>query len=634
MGEERISGKVAFLLGNEAIARGALEAGVQFAAGYPGTPSTEIIESLAKEANGLTTHVEWSSNEKVAVEATAAAAFAGLYSFASMKNAGLSVAIDFITHLALTGLGESGGSMVIVVCDDPAAHSSGDETDSRWLAKFSGIPILEPTDVAEARDMVKWAFEISKTFKIPLMLRSYTRLSHASSAVQMGEVPKAQRKAHSNTAQCLSPYLALPKHDALLHKLAKVKDAFEIAPYNTYEGPPRPGLLIISGGSGYRCSTEAVEMLGLQASVGILKLTTIWPFPKKLVQEWLQKTDKVLIAEEVDPFIEMHVKEAIVDGDMNGKMVYGKSSGHIPSVGEISQDSVCAALGKAFNLNYCPRTPQYEESLSKVADSLIISRGLTWCAGCPHRASFWALEKAIKSDGRDAMVTGDIGCYCLDVFPEGKQQMKALHAMGSSTGLASGFGALKPFGYGQPVISICGDGTFFHASIPGLINALHNKSDMVLVVLDNGATAMTGFQSHPGTETTATGNPTSTLDIRKICTALGCSVTVSDPFNVKETIKKLRTVLKNEEGVHVLILKKRCEILRMKQDKSQPFRVRVNDEKCKGEKCGICTVEFRCPGLAQDFDTGKATIQEHVCVGCGVCAEICPFRAIERQVIE
>jgi indolepyruvate ferredoxin oxidoreductase alpha subunit len=607
---------------------------VQFAAGYPGTPSTEIIQYLAKEAKGLTTHVEWSSNEKVAVEAAVAAAFAGLYSLASMKNAGLSVAIDFITHLALTGLGDSGGSLVIVVCDDPAAHSSGDETDSRWLGKFSGLPVLEPTEVAEARDMVKWAFEISKSFKIPLMLRSYTRLSHASSAVQMGDVPKAQRRAHSNTTQCLSPYLALPKHDALLEKLAQVKDRFEIAPYNTYEGPPKPGLLIVCGGSGYKCSTEAVEMLGLQGSVGILKLATIWPFPVKLFQEWLQKTDKVLIAEEVDPFIETHVKEAIVDGIENRKMVHGKASGHIPYVGEISQDSVCAALGKEFSLNYLSRTPQYEESLSKVADALMISRGLTWCPGCPHRASFWVLEKAVKSDGRDAMVTGDIGCYCLDVFPEGKQQMKALHAMGSSTGLATGFGALKPFGYRQPVISICGDGTFFHASIPGLINALHNKSDMVLVVLDNGATAMTGFQSHPDTETTAAGDPTSTLDIRKICMALGCSVTVSDPFNVRETIKKFRAILKKEEGVHVLILKRRCEILRMKQDRTQSFHVRVNDEKCKGEKCGICTGEFRCPGLAQDLDSGKATIQEHVCVGCGVCSEICPFRAIERQVIE
>jgi indolepyruvate ferredoxin oxidoreductase alpha subunit len=241
------------------------------------------------------------------------------------------------------------------------------------------------------------------------------------------------------------------------------------------------------------------------------------------------------------------------------------------------------------------------------------------------------LEKAVKADGRDAYITGDIGCYTLDVFPDGKGQIKVLHAMGSGTGLAAGFGQLGKFNSKHPIIAICGDSTFFHASIPALINAVYNKSNMIQIVLDNNATAMTGFQPHPGTGFNAMGDPTNKIDLEELCSSLGCSVTVSDPFDVRRTTKKIRESLKQEEGVRVLILRRACELVRMRQEKTMPFVVRIQADKCKVEKCGICSRDFRCPAFAQDLETGKVTIKEDICCGCGVCFDICPFNAISRE---
>jgi indolepyruvate ferredoxin oxidoreductase alpha subunit len=618
-------------MGNEALARGALEAGIQYAAGYPGTPSSEIIQELSHAAKKLNLHVEWSTNEKVAAEGAAAAAFSGLRSLAAMKNAGLSVALDFLTHLSYTGIGNRGGAMVTVVCDDPNAHSSGDETDSRWLAKFASVPLLEPTSVQEMRDMLKASFEVSEEFQCVVLFRGYTRLCHASSTIEIGDLPPFQREAVPDSSKSITPYLACLKHAALLENLEKIQQRFESSAFNMYEGPKNPKLLIVCGGSGSPCSSEAVEMLGLQDDVGMLKLGTLWPFPNKLVKEYLMKTEKVLVVEEVDPFIEIHVEQTLAHNHLEGKSVYGKGSGHIPGYGEITPDRVITALSTIFGMEYKSRNAEYQDALAEAREDLLISRGLTWCAGCPHRASFWALERAMKAEKRDVYVTGDIGCYTLDVFPEGKGQMNLLHGMGSGTGLAAGFGQLSPFNYTEPVVAICGDSTFFHASIPALINAVYNKSNMVQIILDNSATAMTGFQAHPGTGFNAMGEPTKKIDIETLCRSLGCEVTVSDPFDVNRTTKTMRTLLKEKEGVKVLILRRSCEILRMKNEKSEPFQVRILESKCKGEECAICSSSFRCPALFQDPETGKAKISEEICSGCGVCVDICPFKAITKE---
>jgi len=444
-------------------------------------------------------------------------------------------------------------------------------------------------------------------------------------------LPPFDREARSDTDRSINPYLAKPHHAALLEKLKEIKKRFESSPFNRYEGQEEPELLIICGGNGLLCASEAVEMLGLQDRVGILKVSALWPFPSSLITAYLKKATKILVVEEVDPFIEGHVKEALADAHLEGLEVYGRQSGHIPEYGEITLDSTIRALAEIFGLEYRSRGEDYTQAVSEVAKDLVISRGLTWCAGCPHRASFWALERAVKADGRDAFVTGDIGCYTLDVFPEGKEQINVLHAMGSGSGLAVGFGQLDRFKYTQPVIAICGDSTFYHASIPALINAVYNGSNMVQIVLDNAATAMTGFQSHPGTGFNAVGESAPRIDVEMLCRSLGCEVAVSDPFDVKGTIKTMRKLLKRENGVRVLILRRRCEIVRMREEKFKPYEIEILEEKCKGQECSVCSSAFRCPALYQDPDTGKTRIKKEICVGCGVCVEICPFKAIKKE---
>jgi indolepyruvate ferredoxin oxidoreductase alpha subunit len=619
------------LLGNEAISRGALEAGLNFAAGYPGTPSTEIIENLAKDAKKMNLHVEWSTNEKVAAEGAAAAAIAGLRSLASMKSAGLSVALDFLTHLSMSGLGDGQGAMLVVVCDDPDGHSSGDETDSRWLAKFSYAPLMEPSSVQEAYRMIGEAFRVSEKFRCYVMFRSYTRLSHGSSMVKLDELHRTERTAHVNPKMCLHPYLAKPKHDAVLKQLSAIEVEFENSPFNEYFGPKNPELVVVASGGGVLCAREAIEILGLGQSVGLLKLATLWPFPRKVVQRFLRDVPKVLVVEEVDPFVEFHVKEALYDVHTAKQEVYGKLTGHVPAYGEIDPDRVLTALSRIAGVTYTAREEPYNLVAQEATEKLLGSRGLPWCAGCPHRATFWSLEKALKGDKRGVCVTGDIGCYTLDVFPGGKGQTTVLHAMGSGVGVAAGLGQMHKFGAGQPVISICGDSTFFHASLPGLISAVYNKSNFIQIVLDNETTAMTGTQAHPGVGYNLLGEEAPLIDIGAVCRAIGTPVTTVDPFDIKGTTAAIRNLLKMDGGVRVLIVKRMCELHRMRREKAKPFKIKVDQEICRGAKCRICYAYFRCPAFSVEEATGKALIRQDACCGCGACVSVCPSKAIAKE---
>jgi len=630
------AGTSALLLGNEAIARGALEAGVDFCAAYPGTPSSEIIGTLATVAKNIGIHVEWSVNEKVAVEVAASAAFSGLRGLVAMKNAGASVAMDFLTHLNLTGIGDEGGALLVVVCDDPQAHSSDDEADTRWITKIASAPLLEPTDAQEAKDLTRWAFDLSEKLKCWCFLRSYTRLSHAHGDVKLGKILRPEKKAVFNTSKHYIPFPTTSKHAILHEKMLKVQEVFESSPFNSYTGPEQPEVLIICSGSGWTCSLEAVETLDLSESVGVLRLVTLWPFPSKFVAKYLKLTTRVLVAEEVDPFIEAHVRETATSysNTVLPLEIYGKDSGHMNPVGEITPDRIIYALAEILKLQYQSRETSYEHAVQDTAKPLVINRGMLWCPGCPHRASFLSLKKAIKRDGRKVVVIGDIGCYTLDVFPYGPHQSNIVHCMGSGAGSACGFGQLAPLGSGQPPIGICGDSTFFHASIPALINAVYNKSSMTLLVLDNGATGMTGFQPHPGTGRTATQDPAPVVSIENLCRAIGCRVEVGDPFDIKGTTATLCKLLKDENGPKVLILRRKCELVRMKEERTRPYRVWVDPEKCVGEKCGFCYREFQCPALFHDKETDKVQILEEVCPGCGVCVDICPYKAIVKEDIK
>ncbi len=628
------SGACELMMGNEAIARGALEAGVRFAASYPGTPASEILESLAGVAKEAGIYAEWSTNEKVAAEAAAAASFAGLRALAPMKTAGLNVALDFLAHLNYSGLGKGGGGLVVVVCDDPEGHSSGDEADSRWVASSESIPLLEPDSPQEAKEMTKWAFDLSEEFSSFFLVRSSTRLSLSSGPVTLGEIPKNGKKAHFDTSQNITPYLAKAHHSGVLERLAKVEEIFENSTFNWYQGPENPELIIICSGVSTRYSLEAVDLLNLSKSVGLLKLGTLWPFPRRLVEKHLKKTNRILVVEEVDPFLETFIKKTAFESPEVTKdlRVFGQESGHLPEVGELNPEMVMKALTTLLEIEYSAREADYEQKVGDAKTQLLIDRGVAFCAGCPHRASLWSIKKALQKDGRDGFLTGDIGCYALDVFPAGDKLMKALHAMGSGAGLAAGFGHLDQFGSEQPVIAVCGDSTFFHASIPALLNAIHNKANMVMIVLDNSATAMTGFQPHPGTTSDAMGNEAPAIDVVKFCQGLGCEVIVTDAFDLKGTTDQLLRLLR-EDGVKVLIIRRKCELVRMREERKLPYKVWVDAEECRGEKCSFCTKWFKCPGLPWDIETGKAVINEAVCSGCGVCVDICPYGAILREEV-
>jgi indolepyruvate ferredoxin oxidoreductase, alpha subunit len=374
-------------------------------------------------------------------------------------------------------------------------------------------------------------------------------------------------------------------------------------------------------------------MLGLQKRIGILKLSCTWPLPPKLLKKYLRLTDKIMIVEEVLPFLEENIKIAAMGmiRETGIKTFYGKMDKTLPSVGELNPDLVVAALGRIMKVRYKSLSTGYKRAIEKVA-ALIPAREQTFCPGCPHRASFWNIHNAIALDGRKGFVCGDIGCYSMAALSPatGYHTMPTLHSMGSGTGLASGFAKLAAFGFDKPILTVCGDSTFYHAVIPALINAQHNRADITLIVLDNAGTAMTGFQPHPGLPMSALKETVPAVDIAAICAAIGAKVMISDPFDLETTSKTLTSFLADKGSVKVLILRQACALSPEKKGKKK-FDVKVNEALCLGESCGcnrLCTRIFRCPALIWDRIKKKALVDEVICAGCGVCASICPQKAI------
>lgn len=635
-----VVGKRCLLMGNVAIARGALEAGVSVASGYPGTPSSEIIEGLASLAGRSCIHVRWAANEKVAAEVAAAASFAGLRSLCTMKQNGIHVASDFLLHLVGTGVR---GGMAVIVCEDPGALSSQNEADSRFFARMLEVPLLEPGDFQEAKDMTRWALELSERLKTFVIVRSVTRLSHASGTVELGPLPEGSRHARF---ECSGPLLDFQKGPMVtgpgvvgyartlqLSRLREAAAAFDESPFNTYTGPVKPDLLIITSSACGLYSREAVEVMGLGDRVGVLRLGTTWPLPPRLMSEHLRRTDAVLVVEEPQDFLEDSVKIFAAEhaASLGTKTFYGKRSGHVPYAGELSCDLVIDALAKVLGLTHEAVPKDYAD---RALASLFASpaRELTFCAGCPHRASFLALHNALALAGRDGFVCGDVGCYTMGVLPAGFGVLKTAFCMGSGIGLASGFGRLERFGFDQRVVAVCGDSTFFHAAMPALVDAVHHKSDVMLVVLDNSGTAMTGFQPHPGIEEDASGAPAEVVDIESVCRAVGAEVVVGDPFEVEATEEMLVSLLERQ-GPRVAILRQSCALSPHKRSEPR-YRMTVRQDVCIGENCGcnrMCTRVFRCPGLFWDAERSSARIDEVICTGCGVCAVVCPSGAITKM---
>lgn len=605
----------AVLMGNEAIARGALEAGVQVATAYPGTPSSEVLEALARHAAECGVYVEWSTNEKVALEVAAGAAYAGLRSMAVMKQVGLNVAADPLMSLAYIGVK---GGMVVVVADDPGPHSSQTEQDTRLFARFARLPVFDPATPAEAKEMVKAAFDLSEEVGLPVILRPTTRVSHVSQDVELGEIPKERRKGkfEKDPGWVIMPGLAFKRHQHLEMTQERLREIFASSPFNRAQGEADCGVIC----SGVSCSyvEEAVSALGLKLAV--LKIGTPYPLPTPLVSDFLRVRKTVLVVEEQDPVVEEQVIFAAWKEGLK-VAVHGKHNGVLPRAGEFNVETVVRAFAACGFIDDPAATGAHKavrpkESLTTSKQSVDIpERPPALCPGCPHRASFYAVKEAAR--GTDAVYTGDIGCYTLGLMPP-LQMVDTCLCMGASIGIACGLYRSDP---GRPHIAFLGDSTFFHAGVPALINAVYNNERIVLVILDNSTTAMTGFQPHPGTGKTAAGSPAEKVSLASLVRGCGVKwVREVDPFDLEKAKAAVREAL-SQEAPAVLIMKRECVWIR---GKGKTYT--VDGDACTG--CGGCIDELGCPALVRSGDTAQITED---CTGCGVCSQICPAAAIKEN---
>lgn len=621
-------GKKALLTGNEAIARGAIEAGMKYATSYPGSPSAEVLDVLAKVGNPFGVYSEWSTNEKVASEAAAAASFAGIRSMTIMKPDGLNVAIDFFTSLAYSGIN---AGMVVVLGDDPSAHSSIKEEDSRYLAKLSRLPILEPVNSQEAKDLTIKAFELSEIIGLPVVLRCVTRICHASGLVTLGETEKVKAPVK---AELKGKYLCQPLAHPELEQ--RVKKAALWAENNTleYSGPANAESIVIATGPCALYAKEALIELGLTDEIGVLRLKMSWPLPEKTLLSYLNGKQRVIFAEETDPFIEEGITSLVAyhGSDIGPIKFFGKRNNYVkgptgPGIGELNTDILIDTLAEINGI----KRPDYSGPTAGCVEAVgggIPIRDRAFCAGCPHRASYWALKAALSLDGNNGFVLGDIGCYAMGRGPTGYNILSTVHSMGSGVGLANGFGTLQSFEFKQPVIAVVGDSTFYHAVIPALINAKHNNAKFLCVILDNSTTAMTGHQPHPGSVIDARGVDAPALSIENVISGIEIPYSIADPYDVNETIDIILAKLP-EPGPKVLILRQECVLLKSKLKKDQ--KMYIDQRLCLSSKCGcgdLCSRAFNCPANINDPELGKM-IDEALCVGCGVCATLCPTNAIK-----
>ncbi|MGQ9483587.1 MAG: indolepyruvate ferredoxin oxidoreductase subunit alpha [Desulfosoma sp.] len=610
-------GETRFLLGNEAIIRGALESGVRYVAAYPGTPSSEIIDGFAVLGQQIGAEVEYSVNEKVSVESASAAAQCGVRSLAAMKHVGLNVASDAFMTLAYVGVK---AGMVVVSADDPSLHSSQNEQDNRYYAKMAGVPMLEPATPQEAKDMVLAGYELSEKYGIPVLLRTTTRVNHCRGPVTMGKL--VERKLEGTFAKdpfnlVVVPMVGRKLHLRLLEKLDQLKEASETSPFNTEEGVGSWG--IVTSGVSTLYVQDAVRELGIKDRVRHLKLGMTHPFPEGLVAEFLGRVEAVLVVEELEPFLEEAVRVVAQKCGFQGKIA-GKE--YIPRAFELDTVKVKEAMARFFEVTYRP--PQVF-----VVPQDLPGRPPNLCPGCPHRATFFSVKKVF---GSEAVYPTDIGCYTLGLLPP-LQMADILICMGSSVSTAGGFSRVLH----QPVIAFIGDSTFFHSGITGLINAVSHDRNLLLVILDNGTTAMTGHQPHPGVWLTKEGRRQSKVDLETL--VRGCGVqklAVVNPLNVKKTqqvLQEMKAGLK-AGGVSVLISRSPCPLYERRMlgiKQKVVFQVTGN--------CGPCREDLAQLGCSAFVwsrnEAGETCVQinEVLCGGCGVCAQLCEAIKPKKMVV-
>jgi indolepyruvate ferredoxin oxidoreductase alpha subunit len=621
-------GERLFVLGNEAIARGAIEAGVQVAAAYPGTPSSEILETLAGVAKELDMYVEWSTNEKVAFEIALAASICGVRAMASMKHVGVNVAHDPLMTASYIG---AKGGLVLVSADDPWAWSSQNEQDNRYIALQGYIPVLEPSSVQEAKDMMADAFKLSEEFRHLFMLRSVTRIGHARGDIVLGEISRERRKGQfikDRTWLVYTPREARINKPLMLERFEKIKKAVNTLPYNQLKLADGAKLGIIACGLSYSYALEAVNWLGIKDRASILKIGTPNPLPEELVIKLLNSVKEILVVEELDPFVELHVKAIAGEHNIPVK-IHGKDL--LPRIGELSTRKVTEAIARLTKA----KTPVDFTAIDKLEQEtapLLPWRPPALCPGCPHRASHYAIRVASRRVARDygkevePIYPGDIGCYNLAYNPP-QEASDTTVCMGGSFGIANGLAHVVD----APIVAHLGDSTFFHAGIPPLINAVYNKAKITMVILDNSATAMTGFQPHPGTGYTATGEETVLLKPEDIARACGVKfVEVVDPFDLKTATDTMEKAIRFE-GPAVVVSRRLCAIIEQREKRKRKEEVLpyfVDQDKCS-PKCDACIKLLGCPAIIKQGV--KTVIDSSLCTGCGVCAQVCPYKAIVQE---
>ena len=616
-------GEKQFLLGNEAAVRGVIEAGVSIAATYPGTPSSEIgniLSVLAKDAN---IYFEFSTNEKVAMEVAATAAVSGLRSFTFMKHVGMNVAADSFMTTAYSGVN---GGMVILSADDPSLFSSQNEQDTRNYARLANVPILEPSNCQEVKDMVKYAFDLSEQFKIPVIVRTTTRVSHMRGIVEFGEVSDNSsncdnhwKRGHFN--KDTSKYVPVPAfagdmHVRLWDKINSIEEITNKSDFNQeIELTEDKKYAIIASSSAYNYAHDVCKFNDLD--INILKLGFSYPFPKDKVAGFLKDIDEVFIVEEVDPIIEKDTL-SVVGSERLNVTVHGKLDGTFPLFHEFNSDVVADGLNKVLDFKEDSEI-KYSSSLEKLQED-IPSRAPVLCAGCPHRAMYYGVNLAIEELGlkaSDVIFASDIGCYTLGINPP-YNAADYLLSMGSSVGDGCGFSVSTD----QKVVSYIGDSTFFHSGVSPLINAVHNKHNFVLTVLDNRITAMTGGQPNPGIPVDGMGDEAPEISIRKLALACGCDyVRVINPFNLDQVIKTYKEALQRDDTA-VIISKAPCTLIKGLEKKPP-----VNFVEANCNNCDKCVNELACPAISKV--NGKITIDTAQCDGCNVCIQVCKYGALE-----
>jgi indolepyruvate ferredoxin oxidoreductase alpha subunit len=594
------------LLGNEAIVRGALEAGVAFATAYPGTPSSEVPLNFYQIKQETDLYFEYSTNEKVALEVAAGAAVSGLRTMVTMKHVGVNVAADPLMTLAYTGVN---GGMVILTADDPSLFSSQNEQDNRFFARLATLPMLEPTTPQEAKDMTIYAFELSEQLKLPVLLRTTTRINHSRGIVTLGEMKP--RATQGSFAKDPFSYVTVPAvsrnlHIKLLKKYDQALEVAERSPFNEIIGQGKWG--IITQGVSYCYVRDALEELQVSGAFSVLKLGFSYPFPQQLVQEFLSRVEKVLIVEELEPIMEEAVQAA---AQRAGRLIpiRGKGVGELSRLYENEPVRVKKSIAAYFDLNYQPLDPV------DVADlPALPGRPPNLCPGCPHRSTFYAVKKVA---GEEAIYPTDIGCYTLGILPP-LSIADFVICMGSSASSAAGFARATD----KPVIAFIGDSTFFHSGITGLVNAFHNNHKFTLVILDNGTTAMTGSQPHPGVSLAPPGFPGVHIPIPRVVQALGVDqLWEVNPFKYKESLAAAKAALA-AKGVRVLISRALCVLYEARlTGKKRQARFQVT-RGC-GE-CRDCLDNFGCPAMYLEAgEKGRLQIDPDLCSGCAFCVQWC-----------